>query len=59
MKECAIPRPSDRALLEGASTGIKEVRRLGHEDALARMRMIEKEIHELFNILEVMLKENI
>ena len=57
MKECAIPRPSDRALMEGASTGVREIRRLGQEDVLASLRKIEKEIHELLNILEAMFEE--
>lgn len=58
MKECAIPKPSDRALMEGASTGVKEVRRLGQEDVLASLRKIEKEIHELINVLDTMFEEN-
>lgn len=52
-----VPRPSDRDLLEGTSTGIKEVRLLGHEDILARMKFVEKEIRELTGILEGMFKE--
>ncbi len=62
MKECAglrVPKPSDKELVEGMSTGVGEVRRMGHEDVLVSMRKIEREIRELFNILEVMLNEGI